>query len=204
MSNESKLRAVIRAAILANEQQDDAQIVASVRELEAVLVEAWMEGKLLGLARAERRAIPDPRQTSFPFPDLSVNVPSKKGFIELGDATIRPLRLWRQQLRQKRAEGLKKCKPNTMLGRVEILIEGMEPYAAANPRLTVRRYREMSESGTPPPPPRPMVMGDAMRRYWDAKTPEERSAIIRARFRKAKARKAAAKKKGRKKGGKGK
>jgi hypothetical protein len=182
-TNESQLRAVLLAA-LADSGKSNREVAIQVAAAHADLCAAWMLDRLSGLVRSLRSKSPDPEQMAFPFHSLSVQIPVKTGKVPLGPATIGILRQSEKVLLKR----LRSAKPrsNSTLGRIQREIALMEPWAFRNRRITVQRVRELIAGGEQPPPiPKRSKMSEAMRRYWDSKNPEERSAIARRRRAKA-------------------
>ena len=187
MEQPNELKAAILIALAEDSARSDRDIAAALTvsqaELIAALTPAWVMDRLLMLVRLYRRNLPnpDPAQMVFPFRDLSVHIPLKKDeTAELRYATIGILRDSEKVLLRKQRQA--KPRSNSMLGRIQREIELVEPYAFINRRITVERVHELIAGGTPPPPkPKRSPMSDAMKRYWDAKTAEERSAIARRR-----------------------
>lgn len=177
---EARLKAAIRKAITEQSGLADRELAAAVVEGEPLIIAAlapgWILDRVTGLVRTLRPRPADPGQMSFPFHDLSIRIPVKTGYVELRTATIGMLRQAERVLRKRH----KTPRANSMLGKIQRQIELMEPYVQRNRRLTVEAAQLLIASGVPIPEPS-KEMSDAMKRYWDAKTPEERSAIARRR-----------------------
>jgi hypothetical protein len=177
-SNESKLKTAIRQA---PESLPDAEVAEQIAEYQPKLVMVWAVEKLTLLVRSIRRERqqPPPGQMAFPFHNLAIRIPVRDGTVELATATIGKLRECERLLLKKRRLSL--GRGNTLLGRIHRQIELMEPYAYTNRRITVERVQELIARGVPAPDAPNVDMGAAMRRYWESKTPEERSALARKR-----------------------
>ncbi|MDP8990435.1 MAG: hypothetical protein M3N41_10210 [Acidobacteriota bacterium] len=199
-SNLSKLKAAIAAAIVAVRDLPDREIAAAVIDFQPELIRDWALERISALVRMQRRQRPiNLDQMAFPFydRDLAIQIPTKKGLIEIGAATIGKLREAEKLLIKKRVQAVNNPRPNSLLGRIQIQIPILEPFAYANRRLTVARFVEAQRSGDElPTKPKKQSpgMSEAMLRYWDSKSPEERSAIVRRRRAKAAAKKAGKKK----------
>jgi len=192
-SIELRLRKVIEKQLAANEARSDADIAIAVGEADAELLLDWAMERLAGLIGKLRQKLPDPDQLRlFPM-ELSARLPVEDGFIVTAEATMGKLKEAERAMEKRRLAAAKNPRPSSTHGRLRRLIEGMLPYSMANRRLTVERYYELRAQGVPPP----VVtshMSESMLRYWDSKTPEERSAIAYERKRIAAKKKAGAKK----------
>ena len=179
LSPERKLRAAIRAAI-DKDDSTDRELAVSIARNEAAAFAAWSLAKLTALVRIVRKHSPDPAQMSFPFHDLSVHIPLKKGTVEIRAATMGMLRQSEKVLAAKHREAIHNPRSNSMLGRVRRQIAMMQPYVFQSRKMTVEKVQVLIASGVPPAP-RDSSMSDTMKRYWEAKSPEERAAIARRR-----------------------
>jgi hypothetical protein len=178
-SNGLKLRSAIDAAIAASLNLSDMEIATSVDKADPDLVHAWALEQVAGIARKRRGARPvDSQQLTFPFHDPSIQIPLKGGPIELRTATIGKLREAEAVLLRKRIAAVQgqKSRPDSLLGKIQREIEIMQPYSYGNPRITVEQFHDLRTKGVPVPEKTEWKMSEVMRRFWDAKSPEERAA----------------------------
>jgi hypothetical protein len=181
LSSEQKLKAAIKTEIEKDATLPDRDIAASVIRAEPAAFADWALGKLAALARLQRgRKLPDPAQLAFPFHDLSIQIRVKEGTVELRGATLGLLRQADKVLAKRKRAGIEAPPANSLHGRIRREIEIMEPYAYASRKITVEKVHELVAAGVPAPTVH-TGMSDAMRRYWENKSPAERSAIARRR-----------------------
>jgi hypothetical protein len=184
-TNEAKLKDAIRSVITKHPEFSDREVARAVFSDEPALIAEWAMEKVTAAARMLRPKSADTSQLAFPFHDLSVQIPVKDGRREIRDATIGILRQSERVLLKKARSA--KPRSNSLLGRIQREIELMEPWAYSNRRITVGQVQQLIAGGAPQPAPvKTSKMSDAMKRYWEGKTPEERSAIARRRQRKRK------------------
>src|SRR5262245_16392143 len=156
-------------------------ILETEQELIAVMTPQWQRSALRELIQERMRklAAADSSQMAFPFHDLSIHIPVKNGSVELGKATMGQLRACERLLVERR----QKPRSNSLLFKIRRQIELMTPYVLHSRRITVQQVEQLVLQGIKPTETK-QDMGEIMRRYWAAKTPEERSAIARRRNRK--------------------
>lgn len=180
-STGQRLKVLIDAALERN-GVPDWDIATSLASAEPVLVTDWAREQLARFVRLRRKQPKpsDPAQAAFPFHDLSTPLPLKDGPMELRLATVGILKQSLKFLSAKKKTAIENPRRNSMLGKLEREIEIMQPYVYGNRRITVEEVHALIARGTPPPP-RDGKMSEAMRRYWEGKSPEERSAIAKRR-----------------------
>ena len=156
-------------------------ILETERELVEIMTPQWQRSALRELIQERMRklAAADSSQMAFPFHDLSIYIPLKDGSVELRKATMGQLRACEKLLVERR----QKPRSNSLLFKIRRQIELMAPYVRYARRITVQQVEQLVLQGIKPIESK-QDMGEIMRRYWQSKTPEERSAIARRRNRK--------------------
>jgi hypothetical protein len=183
-SNAQKLRAAIKSAISQEGSSPDAKIAGLVKRAEPALVATWADEILEALVRSLRRRIPtETSQMQFPFDDLSIQLPREKDITyELRSATLGMLKESEKFLLAKQRSKLDKpARASSLLGKIQREIELMQPWIYLNRRITTEKVHALVLAGTPLPPRNTGPLSEAMKRYWSAMSPEERSYLTQER-----------------------